>query len=730
MDSTNVCAGHFSQGEIMKLKLRSQLLLPTLGIIVLCLTVAGSVSYRTAKTAVQAALQDQMKSVAESIHKQVDGQLGELMRTFQTLSGRSVVQDCLRQAAEGVDDSQTLNVALKKMLGDYPGQFEFLAVADRDGLVRASSSPDLVGNLRLADRDYFKHNLAGKVDKELVQSKATGEPVLVLSFPVTSAGQVIGVCLGAIHLSYIGAHYIEPVRIAQKGYAYLVDEAGRFLVHPEKAKQLRESIATNDWGRDMLAAKNGFEIYDWEGGRKVVAFRTIDQTNWMVVAGADFEDIFAPLAAIRWMSLLAGAIILVGVGGVLFWVAHSIVKAVRQGVAFAQDVRAGDVSRRLKLRRHDEIGTLAAALDSMADGLEQKAQLAEKIAGGDLTEEVVLASDRDRLGLALRQMNDSLNSILSEVQMAGEQIAAGSVQVADGSQSLSQGATESAASLEEISSSLVQLGSQTKHNAENANQANGLSNGSKEAASTGDALMRDLVEAMSDINQSGESITRIIKVIDEIAFQTNLLALNAAVEAARAGQHGKGFAVVAEEVRNLAARSAKAAKETAELIQTSTEKTKRGAEIADKTAEALKKIVGGAAKVSDLVAEIAAASHEQSTGLEEVSRGLNQIETVTQQATANSEESAAAAEELSGQADQMRRMLGRFKVRSASHRAVPETASKTTPTLLPSTPSRTRSDSPDSRSDSPDSRSDRPDSRAAAPPESVIALDDREFGKF
>jgi methyl-accepting chemotaxis protein len=705
----------------MKLKLRSQLLLPTLGIILICLSLAGWVSYRTGKEAVQSALQDQMKSVAESVGQQISRHLGELMRTFQTLSGRNVVLDGLRKVAQGADVSPALNAVLKKMLKDYPGQFEFLAIADRNGLVRSSSSADLIGRLNVSDRKYFKRNLAGRIDSEVVRSKATGAPVLILSFPVTSAGRVIGVCLGAIHLDYIGAHYIAPVRIARKGYAFLVDETGRFLVHPEKNKQLRDSIGTTDWGREMLAAKSGFEIYDWQGSRKVVAFRTIDQTPWMVVAGADFEDIFAPLAAIRWMSLLAGAIILIGVGGVLLWVAHSIVGAVRRGVAFAQDVKAGDVGRRLNLHRHDEIGALADALDSMADGLEQKARLAEEIAGGDLTAEVALASDRDRLGLALRQMTDSLNSVLSEVQMAGEQIAAGSVQVADGSQSLSQGATESAASLEEISSSLVRLGSQTRHNADNANQANSLSDGSREAASTGDVLMRDLVEAMSDINQSAESITRIIKVIDEIAFQTNLLALNAAVEAARAGQHGKGFAVVAEEVRTLAGRSAKAAKETAELIETSHEKTRRGADIADKTAAALKKIVAGAAKASDLVAEIAAASHEQTTGLEEVTRGLNQIETVTQQATANTEESAAAAEELSGQANQLRRMLGRFRVRTA----LPRLGTEAAPNAAAGPPSHVVP-AASFRSDSPDS----PDKLAKRPPESVIALDDREFGKF
>jgi methyl-accepting chemotaxis protein len=274
-----------------------------------------------------------------------------------------------------------------------------------------------------------------------------------------------------------------------------------------------------------------------------------------------------------------------------------------------------------------------------------------------------MASERDRLGISLTQMVRRLSDLMAQVQLASEQIAAGSLQVADGSQTLSQGATESAVSLEEISASMMQLASQTRSNAENAKQANQLTHEAQAAGQEGDRQMTSLIDAMRDINHSSDSITRIIKVIDEIAFQTNLLALNAAVEAARAGQHGKGFAVVAEEVRNLAARSARAAKETAELIEASNARIVRGVEIADNTAVSLKSIVTGTAKVSDLVAEIAAASQEQSGGIDQVSKGLEQIESVTQQATANAEESAAAAEELSGQADHLRRLLAIFKVK-------------------------------------------------------------------
>jgi len=388
-----------------------------------------------------------------------------------------------------------------------------------------------------------------------------------------------------------------------------------------------------------------------------------------------------------------------------------------------QELERGHLGSRLNMLQLDEIGQMARSMDSFSESLEYEVVGSlGKMAEGNLAFSLVPKDDRDVIRGALAKTADELNVLMEQIDVAADQMASGAGQVTDSSQSLSQGATQQATSLEEISSSLMQMASQTRTNAENANQANSLSVKARQAAKKGNSQMQDMVTAMSEINDASQSISKIIQVIDEIAFQTNLLALNAAVEAARAGKHGKGFAVVAEEVRSLAARSAKAAKETAALIEGSVEKVANGSQIANYTAQALDEIGSGIIQVSELIGEIATASNEQAEGITQINKGLDQIDQVTQQNTALAEQSAAAAQELSAQAAQLQEMLNRFTLKR-KRKTKKQPVAEASQWQLPG-PFEEFSDEPEGGEKIAAADKDR---RAA---EMIIALDDNEFGKY
>ncbi len=357
---------------------------------------------------------------------------------------------------------------------------------------------------------------------------------------------------------------------------------------------------------------------------------------------------------------------------------------------------------------------------SVRQALVEVKTIMEAASQSDLSKKITaeFAGDLVELRTSVNNTLELLGQTLSKVTDVGINITSGTDELSSAVQTLADGNTQQAASIEEISSSMNEIEGQIKNNTDNANQSRQLTNQTLTIVEDGNQQMKEMLDSITQINETSVNVSKVIKVIDEIAFQTNLLALNAAVEAARAGKYGKGFAVVADEVRSLASRSAEAAKDTTELIEASTKEVEKGVEKADKTAEVFGKINESIKKVNDLVSDIAVGSQEQKTGIIEINHGLSLVNDVVQQNSSISEETASASQELADQANQLKQMISNFKFEESKHDLPKQSKLRKVPV------NRTNNGSPP-----PIAQFDRQEDSFLKPGNKII-LDDHEFGKY
>ncbi len=529
------------------------------------------------------------------------------------------------------------------------------------------------------------------------------------------------------------------------GYFFVYDMKGNRINSPGTKGEAKTSGNFYDYQdskgkylfRELIAAvkKGGGFVEYWfpkkgktEPAPKISYVMPIKGTDYFVGTGLYIDDamhhayeikndIAEKVNSYRVYFYIIGLIYIIALGIIAYIIIKGIISGLNGVVtALVTIVDKGDTTVTIDeqlLQRKDEIRALAEISKNLVHDYSKIAEVAKKLAAKNWRQKIEIKSEMDDMNKSLENMIEEMNSILSLFVSKILEVREGIGQVRIASHALSDGSASQASSLEQVSASLVEMGKRINDNAKNAEEAKSLSKAATEAAISGQGRMQDLTQAISDITSRAEETKKVVKTIDDIAFQTNLLALNAAVEAARAGVHGKGFAVVAEEVRNLAARSAKAAGETAELIDNVVSDVRTGNDMTLTTAEALNSIVEMISKASDLVVEISSASNEQAQGIAQINQGLNQIDSVTQQNTASAEETAAASEHMTELIQSINSDIEKFELISDADMPQKKSGKKN----KGSRPNQLQKISPEVNA-------------SVVMPSEQIKLDDDDFGKF
>lgn len=608
---------------IIRVSIKNKFVVPTLVLLIIGMGLSSTISYYKAKVALKTAITGQVEQLAVSADKILETWIADRELDIKGWSKQEVFITSLKDSFIAKAARKSAEELLKGLKEDYKF-YDNICLADMSGQILAAADSEAAGKFTIAEWDSFKGAVKGNLSiSDIIENKGTGAPLFVMAVPVKEKDTIVGVLLGIFDFNAYSAQFIDPVKVGERGDAFMFNKSGLIIAHPVKSNVLKLDLNTLDFGKDMMAQKDGVMEYELNGVEKIAALRNHPGLGWTIAVTAASSEILAPVKSLGRINMVISAVIVVIAGFVIYFISGYITRSVNDVVAGLKDAAEGegDLTKRLEVKSHDEVGILAKWFNTFVQKLQ-----------GIITE---IAGNSEKLNtssIELLAISKKMSKGADRMSSKSNAVAAAAEEMSSNMSSVAAAAEQSSANINMVSSAAEEMTSTINEIAHNTE---------KTRVSSNDAVLRikKASENIDHLSRSAQEIGRVVETINDISEQTNLLALNATIEAARAGEAGKGFAVVAGEIKALARQTAEATLEIKEKIESIQGSTRQ-------TVTEIEEITVAINNVNQMIDTVAASVEEQSATTKEIALNVVQAAHGIQEVTENVTQSSTVAGEI------------------------------------------------------------------------------------